>query len=62
MLARVAEREGVALSTAAAAAVASSAEGDVRNAVTTLQMLYQPHRGELGGTHAVAVAAAKVWR
>lgn len=45
---RIAEKEGIQLSTAAALSIASVAEGDLRNAVQTFQMLYQQHAQGLG--------------
>eukprot|EP00955_Chlamydomonas_euryale_P078510 363169-Chlamydomonas_euryale.AAC.3 len=71
VLARVAEREHVQLSNAAAAAVAAAAAGDVRNAVTTLQVLYQARStaadgggdgGGIGGLAKARGAPAKVRR
>ena len=43
MLQHVAQKEQVQLSAAAAASIAAAADGDLRNALQTLQMLYGQH-------------------
>ncbi len=49
VLQRVAEREGCQLSSAAATSLASVSDGDLRNAVQTLQVLYGQQRRHGGG-------------
>jgi hypothetical protein len=48
VLLQVAHKEHIELSSAAATSIASVADGDLRNAIQTLQMLYQQHGDALG--------------
>ena len=50
MLKTVAEKEGLQLSSAAADSIVGVAGGDLRNALQTMQMLYQARRHAAGGS------------